>query len=269
MIAVLLSCGSPDAYPIGQEPIKPLVGQTAVALFTSPDGQTWTRQDNLTEQLVSLGMWQQEDGALWVTGLDMSGKRSWWERLVQGHSVRGLIYEDGTWTETRWSVRGSDAAEFIDPQWHEGALWYIDRTGEHGDPVSPQSVNTVASSPPLTRWFTDAGIADPNPVRFNGALHVFLTQHPARILHLAGDPLVEVGHWGGYSVPSALVVGDELWVLAQGNIRGRRQPMLRKSRDGKRWGEWTPVIPWDAIRHCTSPVMAPVPEGWVLLCVEE
>ncbi len=278
-VIAVLAC-TPDAPapegghpPPGAQPLQPIVGRTKVLGFTSPDAQTWTPAPApIAEQFVSLGLWAKGD-ELWVSGLDMAGMKSAWDRgpwdRLLGRKIRGLVYRDGGWEETSWRIRDGDTPEFIDPQWHDGALWYIAREGGFGDPVSAGRRNRVRSSDGPTDHYEAVGVADPSPVTFHGERYVFVTEHPGRIVQLGGDPLQTIQHWPGYSVPFATVVGDELWLLAQGNVNGRRQPVVRRSVDGRRFSSWTPMLPWDAVRNCTSPVMGPAEVGWVLLCVDE
>jgi hypothetical protein len=237
----------------------------------------WKRDSApLAEKFLSLGLSRRADGAVWLTGLSHQGKHSWWEVHVSGPQVVGYVLEGDRWVEESWSVDDPEAPAFIDPQWMGDELWYVAVEGDFGDPVDSRTPNRIRS------WTADGGavdryadksLADPSPVMFGGALHVFVTQYPRGILHLSGTPLRVVGRMGGFTVPFATVVGeDELWLIAQGNTGGLRQPMKTVSRDGQRWSEWQPMVPRDSVGDCTSPVVLPPSSStdeWMLLCVEE
>ena len=247
----------------------PMMGPTSVAWFTSADGHSWTRQsDDLTDKFVSLGLSVRSDGSLWLSGIDQSGLASA-EEQETGPRPEGFIGKDGVWTRTRWEeIHDADVAQYIDPQWFGDSLWYISRKGG-GDPAHGGR-NEVRSSPPGTVHYSAPGIADPSPVEFKGERYVFITGQTGSIIQLGGAPLQELGHWAAVTVPFATVIGSELWLFGQHNVGGKRQPVLRRSLDGRTWpGEWQPVLPADSVGNCTSPVMGPWGEGFALLCVDE
>ena len=125
------------------------------------------------------------------------------------------------------------------------------------------------------------GLADPSPVRFQGKLHLFATLHPRQVIHLTGDPLREVRRFSGMDVPFAFVADGKLYLLTQ-DMRGAvHEPLISSSTNGRSWTPFTRVLARGAvgparpgsatppIRSCTSPVMGPLHDGWILLCVEE
>ena len=251
MLLSLLAACTPDPPP----PLR--TGVTDLVPFTSPDGVTWTRGEPMRQKVASLGMSVRDDGALWVTFLDHQGEAGWRERLF-GAPVAGMVW-DGEWTEQTWSKSDSEAPALVDPQWFEDELFYVAFAGT-GDPAEGKT--RIRSSDGIT-WLDGQGFADPMPVRFEGAMNLFVTRHPGQVAQYAGDPLVEVQTFQA-TVPYALVVDDALWLVAQ---RGpRRTPQRTIYRDG-RWSGWDELV--DA-PHCTSPVLGPMrDQGWVLLCVEE
>ena len=119
----------------------------------------------------------------------------------------------------------------------------------------------IRSSNPGVERLTGYGLADPSPVFFQDELQLFATQD-MHIIHAKGNPLRTIMTHPGKndifnhaSVPYAFTVEEELWLVAQGNINGRRIPVLAKTTDALHW---------------TSPVLGPDPKGgWLLLCIEE
>ena len=251
------------------------MGPTSVAWFTSPDGRSWTRQsDDMATKFVSLGLSQRADGSLWLSGIDQSGLASAAEQ-EQGPVPSGFIGTDGGWTKTEWpQVRDPNALEYIDPQWSGDRLWYLSRKGG-GDPKLGGGKNEIRSAPEVQVHYSEAGIADPSPVEFQGQRFVFITGQPSGIVQLGestgrASTLSEIRRWPAVTVPFAVVVGDELWLLGQHNMNGKRQPVVRRSSDGQNWpGEWQPMLPPNSVGNCTSPVMGPWLDGYVLLCVDE
>ena len=264
-LLLLAACSGAD------EPLPPpRSGPTHVLRFTSPDGQTWTRDPTpVRDGLVSLGLAVEEDGELRLTGLDHLGKASWWEQHVSGPQVSGMTSFDGaTWTEAEWAIDDDEAPAKIDPQWAGEELWYVAFEGS-GDPVAAGNQTRIRSSPPARTRAEGEGYADPSPVRFHESELLFVTAHPLQVVQLAGDPLTVVQTWGGVSVPFATVIGEELWLLAQQNVGGHRQPVLARSLDGRHFTPFRPLLGTASVGDCTSPVLGPTPTGLVLLCVEE
>ena len=225
--------------------------------FTSVDLQNWERGEPLREKVASLGLDRRSDGQLWLSFLDHRGEAGWRERLL-GPPVAGMIW-DGGWEETQWQVRDPEAPALVDPQWLGDRLFYVAFSGT-GDPA--EGITRIRSSDGVT-WLEGKGLADPMPVEREGQIELFVTHHPGAIVHYAGDPLVEV-HRFDATVPHALLVEDEVWLVAQ---RGQRRSPHRSVFRGGTWSPWEELV--DA-PGCTSPVLGPMREqGWVLLCVEE
>jgi hypothetical protein len=264
LLVIAVACGGPPTAP----PLR--TGPTKVTWFTSPDGLGWTQQpDVLAEHFVSLGLSVRDDGALWVTGIDQSGaERSWFDRTFGSPTAGGLVFDGATWTRTTWSV-DADAPALLDPQWLGDTLWFVGRAGGPGDPAEARQVR-IQSAPPDITWLTGDGITDPSPIHFHEELHLFVSERDHGVVHHVGQPLQQVQRWNGVQVPSAVVVGDELWLVAQKRIRARRQPVVARSADGRTFSRFEPLLPDGAVEHCTSPVVGPNPAGGlVLLCVEE
>ena len=128
----------------------------------------------------------------------------------------------------------------------------------------------MRAAPPGAVKISAVGLADPSPVRFGGELLVFATAYPHAVKGYAGEPLAQFTSMAGLTVPFATVVGDELWLLAQRNVSGGRRPVLARSSDGRSFGSASPIdLGADAPRSCTSPVLGPTADDFVLLCVEE
>lgn len=241
-----------------------------MAWFTSADGGSWTRQPGYAHAgLQSLGLSVRPDGELWLTGMNFRGRAGWLEKYVTGPPVRGARFSGEGWAEAEWEVDDDATVNFIDPQWLGDELWYVSRPGQSGDPAQDGAHNTVRSSPPPKERIKVATVTDPSPVYFRGALYLFVTTGANRVELWGGAPLARVQEWREVTVPFATVVGDELWLLGQ-RLAGPRQPMLARSRDGRTWSAFVPMLPADSVGSCTSPVMGPHPGGgYVLLCVEE
>lgn len=266
LLTALACSGTPE-----EALAPPMMGPTRVWAFHSTDGTRWSQQaEPVAEGLVSLGLAVADDGELWLSGLDHTGVASWWERNVTGPPVAGLRSRDGrTWEATSWSFDDEVDGAAVDPQWFEGSLWYVHHQGT-GDPVASGIPNDVRAVPPGAVQLSAVGLADPSPVRFGGELLVFATVYPHAVKGYAGEPLAQFTSMAGLTVPFATVVGDELWLLAQRNVSGGRRPVLARSTDGRSFGKASPIdLGAAAPRSCTSPVLGPTPDGFVLLCVEE
>ncbi len=255
-----LGCGGPDA------PAE--MRATELVWFTSADAVTWEAQpDVLATGFNALGLSVRDGGQVWVSGVD---------HTRPGHPplrprrprVAGLVYDGEAWSARDWILDGPEPADAIDPQWFGDELWYVAFSGE-GDPAHATAPNQVRSLPGPVVRHEAVGLVDPSPVRFRDRLIVFANVWGRGVVQLEGDPLREVRSWDGVSVPFATVVGDELWLLAQAEIGGRRQPVLARSTDGERFGDWTPLIDGQVERSCTSPVLAALEDGYLLLCVVE
>ena len=140
-----------------------------------------------------------------------------------------------------------DSRAYIDPQMFEGKLWYITPQHSTGDPAEQQALTPIRSSHPGTERFVGYQLADPSPVRFKGELHLFATQG-MHILHAKGDPMTKVmvhprknDLFYKANVPFATVMGEEIWLIAQTMVNGRRLPVISKSTDAETWTNWQPI----------------------------
>lgn len=261
LLAGLLACAPPPPPPMGV---------TQVRWFTSRDAQTWAEGPGpLAEKLASLGLSERPDGALWVSALDHGGRAGPLDRWLGAPEVAGLVWDGQSWSRDSWTVEDPEAVAFIDPQWLGEELWYLARVGTHGDPALDTRPVAVRSAPPGVTRYAAPQIADPSPLWFRGQLLVFLTEGHSAVVQLAGEPLAVVGRFPGVSVPFALEVDGELWLLAQQLRDGRRQPVRARSPDGRSFGPFEPLLPPDAVGDCTSPVLGRSGGTWHLLCVEE
>ena len=242
--------------------------QTELVAFTSPDARVWTLQPGvLAEGLSTLGLSVREDGEIWVTGVDHLHPLGFFERRG-GPKVRGLRYTGEAWEPHTWSLEGPEEADIIDPQWFGDELWYVAWEGE-GDPAHHQQPNQIRSLPGPVSRYEAKGLVDPTPVEFRGQSYLFANIWGRGVIQLAGDPYQELHCWPDVTVPFVTVVRDELWLLAQKELGPKRQPVVSRSKDGRGWTEFEAMIPWEAVGSCTSPVMAPWEDGWILLCVVE
>lgn len=179
------------------------------------------------------------------------------------------MFDGRAWSRRVFRVSGAGAPALLDPQWLGDELFFVAREGRGGDPAE-DGVVRIRSAPPGLTWLEGPGITDPSPVVFAGETHLFASVLGRGVVQFRGDPLREVQAWGRVQVPQAVVVDDEVWVVAQARIRARRQPVLARSSDGRRFSSWEPLLPEGEIEHCTSPVLGPSPAGgFVLLCVSE
>ncbi len=252
--------------------------------FTSPERKVWTRQARpVAHGFSSLGLSVGSAGEVVVIGLPHGVPPTWWEELFPALRVFGITSVDGKrWTPRTWRPEGVTSDGIIDPQWLGDELWYFAVDGKTGDPALQPGDHHLCSTPPPKNRVSGPGLADPSPVRFKGALHLFATFHPRQVVHYAGQPLAEVRRFPGMDVPYAFVADGRLWLLTQDMRGGPPRPLLASSADGKAWtpfvevlspGEFGPATPGHAarpIKSCTSPVMGPLKAGgWILLCVEE
>jgi hypothetical protein len=78
-------------------------------------------------------------------------------------------------------------------------------------------------------------------------------------------------HFNGTTVPFATIYNDQLMLVAQKHINGRRVPTYSLSKDARNWSKWKVLadIPMH-IQACSSPVVGPNPKGgWIMMCIEE
>lgn len=266
-----------DALRAGSElPFKVWV-YTAAA----PEGPWVRAAAPLAAGVSSLGL-SEEGGRLALTALPQRPPTAL-EELRKKLVVRGFLAEagltraragdPGAWAPTTWPVDDPDSVSTIDPQRLEGQSWYYAALGRQGDPARAGGDHALRSSPPPRERLRAPGLADPSPVRFHGELLLFATAHPEAVVEAAGDPLAEIGRFSGVTVPFAREIpgpgGTELLLLAQAVVAGRRQPVRSLSADGRSWSPWAPVLDPAPPGSCTSPVIGPLSDGWMLACVEE
>ena len=250
--------------------------------FTSKDRKSWIRQAQpVAHGFSSLGLSVGPAGEVVVVGLPHGVPPTWWEELFPRLRVFGMSFDGHTWSPRTWTPGPVTSDGIIDPQWLGQELWYFAVDGKVGDPAEQPGDHHICSTPPQRTRVSMPGLADPSPVRFKGKLHLFATLHPRQVIHLAGDPLREVRRIPGMDVPFAFVADGRLHLLTQDMGGAAPRPLISSSLDGSSWTPFAPVLAEGAvgparpgaatrpIRSCTSPVMGPLEEGWILLCVEE
>lgn len=267
-LLALLACDEPPP------PDGPVLGVTRIRAFTSPDLKAWTAvTDPLPEHAMSLGLQTAQDGSLTITFMDLGGgEKSWWDRTFGTPSVGVLRRTADGWERDEWPVADDDAPAPIDPQPHGTSLWYVARDGTSGDPALGGQTR-IRRMPPGETVVSGDALTDPMPVTFRGEALLFLTEAHRRLVLYRGDPPAPERGWSGVTVPYARVEGDELWVVAQKPAGGSRLPVpvISRSRDGRGFSSFEPLLPPGTVRVCTSPVLGrdPVTSHWMLLCVEE
>lgn len=277
----LLGCGA-DPMAVALERASELPFQVWVFTAETPDGPWTGSRAPLAGGVSSLGLHVEPDGRLALTGLPMV-EPPLLEELFPSLRVRGWTAtarltraeagQPSRWTPAAWPVEDPEAVAAVDPQGLEGGFWYFAAVGRGGDPAKAQGAHRLRSSPPAQARLLGEGLADPSPARFRGEILLFATAHPDSVVVAAGEPLAEIARFPGVSVPFARVIAregaEELLLLAQAALDGRRQPVLSRSADGRSWSPWQRVIDLGARGSCTSPVLGKLVDGWMLACVEE
>lgn len=260
MLAIFLSCSGPEEPPPG-----PPLGASSVRVWRSADLQDWAMDEGaLATGFDTLGL-SEHDGTLRLVGLDHARSIPRWERYLPLR-VHGFELEGETWEPASWTVDDEGVVAFIDPQFVGDTLYFTARSGTSGDPAKLPT--EIRSSPPPRVWLSGVGLADPAAVVFEEQHHLFVTT-PKGIGWYLGDPPEEQRVFGGYAVPHALVVGEELWLVAQATEARSRVPHVARYAEG-RWSAWQRLLPPGAIDNCTSPVLhLDEAGGGLLICVEE
>jgi hypothetical protein len=287
LCAVSCTCKPPEDPPLPmmigvpsdiQEPLH----LQSIAAFHSKDLKTWTELPSPPiKGFDSLGLSVRADGKLWVTGnfhrtKDSTGNYFGKTILavppnpngnapIKPVELHGLQYDEA-WSPITWTIDDPESRHIIDPQWIGDELWYIGFGELNSDPMLHPEPNRVRSFPnPATRYAAQS-LTDPNPVRFNDELFLFFTLGGREIVEMAGDPLTEVHRWKEKSVPFATVIDEELWLLSQALTDSRTLPVLTRSKDGRAWSEWMPLVLPKDVNGCSSPVIAKDKGGYLLLC---
>jgi hypothetical protein len=262
-----------------QNPMKSALQQDPSArnvmhAFHSTDLQTWEHRGPQAWGFVSLGMSQDDDGNVLLTGIQEVRSPTWFEKRL-GPKVYGFLYDGEELHPHEWSIQDQESRSHIDPQYFEEQMWYIAPEGSSGDPVQRAKPISIRSSNPGTERFSEKNLADPSPIRVDGQLHVFAT-YRGNIAHLTGDPLQHHININGATVPFPVEIDGEVMLLAQKLINGRRQPVISRDilsplrpDEHSRKPSWRALLPMDDMKVCASPVLGPDPAGgWILFCVE-
>jgi hypothetical protein len=271
----LAACGplQPPVALLEPDPAAPFV----VYAWTSEDLTTWTPRGPVAWSFSSLGA-AVVDGELWVTGLQHLEAPSRWEEWRGQLFVDLLATRDlATWEVRRLPVDGPRGG-LIDPAPHiEGGrteLWFA-RVPGTGDPAEGPRPATLLTGQlangrfsAVGPWAEGDGLLDPAPTRFRGRLRVFATFGHREVVEVFAEAPPRT-LLADATVPHALTVGDELWLLAQQQRGGRKLPILTRSADGEHWSEPAVLDPDPRLGTCASPVLEPWDGGWVMLCVEE
>jgi len=274
-LLALVACG-PLEPPAGLL-VPDETARFVVRSYTSPDLVAWSGGQPVAWSFSSLGA-AVVGGELWVTGLQSLAPptriEEWRGQLfVDLLATRDLV----TWDLRRVPVDGPrggliDPAPLAAPGGPE--LWFA-RVPGTGDPALGQRETEIFRGAlsggrftDVSPWLRDRDLVDPAPVLFRGELEVFATRARREVVELAPGAAPRVV-LADATVPHAFVVGDELWLLAQRGLDGRKVPVLTRSADGATWSEPAPLDPDPALRSCASPVLARFGDAWVLLCVEE
>ena len=277
LLPILIACADPGLAPGPPPPpdgAGPVLGVTRIRSFHSPDLANWSEGDAaLAQHAMSLGL-HDVDGGFEITFMDLSGgERSWWSRTFGSPEIGVLRYTGEGWARSRRGVDDPSTPAPIDPQSDGERLWIVGRDGVAGDPAAADSANRLRAGPPWETMLEGPGLTDPMPVRFQGREFLFVTEAHQRLVLFEGAGRERTRQWNGVTVPYARVVDGELWLLAQKPAGGSRLPVpvMARSRDGRAFTAFEPLLPAGMTRVCTSPVLAPDPErgGWLLVCVEE
>ena len=272
LLSLLFACSS---NPLELGLTEEAGARNIMHYFSSNDLKNWKHEGPISWGITSLGL-HEENGFLAITSIQEVRPPTWWEQ--QYPKVYGYLFDGMNFKASSWSIDDKESNRYIDPQSFEGHMWYISPTGYTGDPAKAPKTPIRTESPGRS-VYSDARIADPSPVRFNEALHVFASKNGA-IIHLVeeGDALREIHHtpesnrhFNGVTVPFATVINGTLWLLAQRQINNRRLPVYSTSEDGIRWSKWQQLanIPLH-IQACSSPVLGANPMGgWAMFCIEE
>ena len=254
--------------------------------WESSDFKLWTAvQDSVPHSFSSLGL-HREEGHLVLSGQHRLQRPTREEEDMELLWSQLLHFDGVKW---RAEIRPftADFSAHADHQWFEGELWLqstppLFREGQYDskattgrDPLLQNVLHQIRT--PDRIWLEKKGLADPTPVRFKNELQLFVTQAKrnqgqveAFIHHYVyrDDQFTLTRIFSGVSVPYAVVVADELWLLAQRRSRSGPIPMWTKTRDGINWESWSDV-PIDLPKNgCSSPVMGRLQEKWWIFCSE-
>lgn len=117
------------------------------------------------------------------------------------------------------------------------------------------------------------GMVDPSLCFFDGGWHLF-TSGPRGVAHFSGTSLTEglardrYFQWGQGSVPSCIVDGDSLMVVAQ-RSGGRGAPQVRRFNAKTQWSDAVDLFPSGTDPFsggCASPTLGRRDGSWLLFC---
>ena len=255
-------------------------------LFTEDQGLFSRQEPHVAKDISSLGavVYNEElilTGICWWPGCGSEAEMEKRQRL--GPLVFGIATTDLTeWRPLQWRLWDPQGFTPIDPQLrlenNSLSLWYFGATGQaHRDPAD-RSVHSIRRAPiqddgrfhVQETVLSYPGLADPSPITFKGHEWLFATQFAGEKIvgfhNNAQEPTLE---FKGVSVPFALEVREELWLLGTRMVQGVQQPVRAISTDGQTFSAFSPFLPVPNGKPCASPVGAVLKDQVVVFCVEE
>ena len=255
-------------------------------MFQEEQGQFSRQEPHVAKDISSLGavVYNNElilTGICWWPGCGSEAEMK--KRQKLGPLVFGIATNDlAKWRPLQWRLWDPEGFTPIDPQLRIEdktlSLWYFGALGHaHRDPAD-RSVHSIRRAPLQDdgRFHVEEevmsypGLADPSPILFKGKEWLFATQFAGeKILGFKNHSPQPALEFKGISVPFALEVRDELWLLGTRMVEGVQQPVRAISTDGDTFGPFSPFLPVPAGKPCASPVGAVLNDQVVVFCVEE
>ena len=257
--------------------------------YRSPEGLQWRREkDPVAHSFSSLGL-SVHGAALRLSGQHRLRLPTEEEEEMGLLWTQSLFFDGETWLSSLEAFQDPVISAHSDHQWLGDELWYFASKEKHKafgdqdgqdpsnlpasrDPLRLPGMHLLRSSPPGRTRIKGAGLGDPAPIIYRDELHVFASRYRGNrvdVVHFHGQDLRREKNFPGVSVPFAAAVGEELWLIAQQSLGGRRQPVLARSTDGNTWTPWQAMVDLGPLANCTSPVMGRLKEEMWLFCVEE
>jgi hypothetical protein len=253
-----------------------------VRAATSPDGSNWTAIDEPVAQgLNSLDAFVVDDGIV-LTGL-VQQFSDW---MLTPGVVYGLASKDlETWGGHGWEVQSRALDNLVDPSLHWRAdglpgLAYCSADFSGGDPATIEGEHAIRRA----AWdgsafveepeviYAEDYLADPCIATLDDTEWLFVTHEASevRVTHDVGDATFvadEAYTWAERTVPFCWTEGDTLRLVSQG--LGAKDIPREATVDATGLadlGDVYNVPPWPEGNHCSSPVMVPWQDGWVMFC---
>ena len=151
------------------------------------DGQ-WVPQSNqVAHSFSSLGLHVEGEGEaarIVVVGQHLQEIPSEGEKAIGVAWTQELLFDGAHWSSRVRPLAGAEVQGHSDDQWLDDELWFFhapqaptreETANGRLDPVQQPGIKQIRSAPPLRTRYEAEGVADPSPVRFQGALHLFVT----------------------------------------------------------------------------------------------